>query len=106
MKFMDDVTSTRKVLDVEQVIAYIINGLDANYTPTSLFVNTIVEYILVNELYTQSLDYKIHKDMLLDEEQQFSPSTNSTIHGRGWLKKEHDQREKSRTKDSKSTLKR
>lgn len=58
-----------KVLDVEQVITYIVNGLDANYTLTTPFVNAIVEPILVNELYTQALDYNIHQDMLLDEEQ-------------------------------------
>jgi hypothetical protein len=55
---------------------------------TSPFVNAIVEPILVNELYTQALDYKIHQDMLLDEEQQFSSSRNSTIQGRMWMAKE------------------
>lgn len=62
---------------------YILNGLDANYTPLILFVNAREEPVSDSELYIESLSYERLQHIWLGEEKQLSTSANLAMRGCG-----------------------
>jgi hypothetical protein len=59
-KFADELASTKKILNDEKIVIYILSGYDANYTTQVSSLNAIVDSISVNELYAQTLNYESH----------------------------------------------
>jgi hypothetical protein len=67
--FTDELATSGKILDDEEVMSYILNGLDSDYT---LLVSSIMfhlEPIYVNELYTQALGFESRQTMLHETDQ-------------------------------------
>ncbi|WVZ57882.1 hypothetical protein U9M48_008217 [Paspalum notatum var. saurae] len=82
--FADELASTGKVLEDEEIVSYILNGLDSEYTPLVSSVMSRTDPISVNELYAQALSFESRQDMLYGAEpQQFSSSVDSAMRGRG-----------------------
>lgn len=75
---VDDMASAGKKVDDEDVVAYILTGLDAEYNP---FVESICrqEVITLSDLYTQLLS----TEACLESQQQSYISANATSRGRG-----------------------
>ena len=51
-RYSDELAETGKILDDEEIVSYILNGLDSDYTLLVLSIMSRVELVSVNELYT------------------------------------------------------
>jgi hypothetical protein len=81
--FADELTAYGKTLDDEEIVSYILNGLDSDYTPLVSSVMFRLEPISVNELYAQALGFESRQTMLHEADQQYLSSTNLAMRGRG-----------------------
>lgn len=82
-KFANELASTKKILNDEEIVIYILSGYDADSTTQVSSLNAMVDSISGNKLYAQTLSYESHQYMLFDEDQQFSPSANFVMRGCG-----------------------
>jgi hypothetical protein len=72
-----------KILDDEEIVSYILNGLDSYYTPLVSSIMSRLESISLNELYAQALGFESRQAMLHETDQQFMSMANSSTRGRG-----------------------
>jgi hypothetical protein len=56
--FADKLAASGKILDDEEIVSYILNGLDSDYTPLVSSIMSRLEPISVNELYAQALSFE------------------------------------------------
>lgn len=56
--FADEMVASGKPLDDEELVAYIVNGLDSEFNPVVSALVTRVKPISVTELYSQLLSFK------------------------------------------------
>jgi hypothetical protein len=81
--FADEFTASGKTLDDEEIVSYIPNGLNSDYTPLVSSVMARLEPIYVNELYAQALGFESRQAMLHEADQQYLSSANLAMRGRG-----------------------
>jgi hypothetical protein len=81
--FADELAASGKTLDEEEIVSYILNGLDSHYTPLVSSVMSRLEPISVNELYAQALGFESRQAKLHEADQQYLSSANSAMRGRG-----------------------
>jgi hypothetical protein len=67
--FADELATSGKILDDEEMVSYILNGLDSDYTPLVSLVMSGLDPKSVNELYTQSLSFESQQAMLHERRQ-------------------------------------
>jgi hypothetical protein len=79
--FADELAASGKTLDDEEIVSYILNGLDSDYTPLVSSVMSRLEPISVNELYAQALGFESRQAMLHEADQQYLSSANSAMRG-------------------------
>jgi hypothetical protein len=79
----DELATSEKILDDEEIVSYILNGLDSDYTPLVSSITYRLEPISVNELYAQALGFESRHTMLHETYQQFMSTANSSMRGRG-----------------------
>jgi hypothetical protein len=78
----DEMASAGKPLDDEELVSYILAGLDIEYNSVVSATVARVEPITVNELYGQLLSFK-SRQILLQGSNGAVPSTNAAMRGRG-----------------------
>jgi hypothetical protein len=79
----DELAASGKILDDEEIVAYILNGIDSDHTPLVSSIMSRLEYVSVNELYAQALSFESRQAMLHETNQQFMSTANSAMRGRG-----------------------
>jgi hypothetical protein len=79
----DELATSRKILDDEEIVSYILNGLDSDYTPLVSSIMSRLEPVSVNELYAQALGFESQQAMLHEINQQFMSTANSAMRRRG-----------------------
>jgi hypothetical protein len=79
----DELATSGKILDDEKIVSYILNGLDAYYTPLVSSIMSWLEHVSVNELYAQALGFESRQPMLHETDQQFMSTANSAMRGHG-----------------------
>jgi hypothetical protein len=79
----DELATFGKALDDEEIVSYILNGLDFDHTPFVSSIMSQLEPVSVNELYAQALGFESRQPMLHEMDQQFMSMANSAMRGRG-----------------------
>jgi hypothetical protein len=55
---VDELAASGKTLDDEEIVSYVLNGLDSNHTPFVSSIMSRLEPVSVNELYAQALGFE------------------------------------------------
>jgi hypothetical protein len=74
---------TQITQDDEEVVSYILNDLDSDYTPLDSSIMSRLEPVSISKLYTQALGFESRHAMLHEIDQQFMTLANSAMRGRG-----------------------
>jgi hypothetical protein len=74
---------TQITQDDEEVVSYILNDLDSDYTPLDSSIMSRLESVSISKLYTQALGFESRHAMLHEIDQQFMTLANSAMRGRG-----------------------
>lgn len=76
----DEVAAAGKPLDDEDMVSYILAGLDADFEPVVSALTARVEPVTVAELYSQLLGFEVRADL---RQGVYQTSANSALFGRG-----------------------
>jgi hypothetical protein len=79
----NELAASGNTLDDEEIVSYILNGLDSDHTPFVSSIMSRLESVMVNELYAQALGFESPQAMLHETDQQFMSTANSAMRGRG-----------------------
>jgi len=79
----DEMAAAGKPLDDEEMVGYIINGLDAEFNPVTSALITRVEPITMPELFSQLLSFETRLDL---QQGGSSSSANLASRGRGGMR--------------------
>jgi hypothetical protein len=82
----DEMASARKPLDDEEMVSYILAGLDIEFNSIVSAVLARVEPISVTELYAQLLSFESCQILLQGAN---NPSVNAAMHGHGGFSRGH-----------------
>jgi hypothetical protein len=85
-KLGDDMALAGKPFDDEEMVSYILAGLDIEFNPVVLAVLAHVEPISITELYAQLLSFESRQILLHCAN---NPSANATMRGRGGFNRDH-----------------
>lgn len=76
----DEITSTGKTIDDDELVSYILAGLDYDYNPIVTSLTARIEPLSVGEAYSQLLSFEQRMDLLQPDGRS---SVNSASRGRG-----------------------
>lgn len=80
----DKLASPGKKVEDDEIISFILTGLDGEYNPIVTSVMGRTDQILLSELYAQVMAYESRLEMLRDSSgPQFQSSANAASRGRG-----------------------
>jgi len=81
----DKIAAAGKPMDDDEMVSFIMNGLDHDYNPIVSSVLGRSDPISVNDLFTQVMSYELLLEMLQDQHNggQYQSSANSASRGRG-----------------------
>lgn len=78
----DEMGAAGKKLDDDDIVSYILNGLDANYNPLVSSM-TVKDNLSLSDLYAQLLAYEARLNQQHSDEGRFYSSVNTASRGRG-----------------------
>ena len=81
-KIKDELAAAGKLVDDDEVVSYILNGLDFDYNPIVSTILGRAEPISLSDLYSQLLSYDLRMEMYQDGG-QYQSSANAAARGRG-----------------------
>lgn len=86
--YADELATIRKPIEDDEMVSFIVLGLDFDYNPIVSSVMGRTDPICLNDLYAQLIAYETHLEMLCDNYNNngkggFSSSANSASRGRG-----------------------
>ena len=82
----DEIAATGKVVDEDEMVGYILNGLDFDYNPVVSSILGRTDPITMSDLYAQLLSYETRLEMLRENNHDgghYQSSVNSASRGRG-----------------------
>lgn len=77
----DEFATTGRVLDEEEMVSYILTGLDMDYNPLVSSIVARTDPISVSDLYAQVLNYDTRMELLQGSNAQFQSSANIASRG-------------------------
>ena len=79
----DEIVATGKVIDEDEMVGYILNGLDFDYNPVVSSILGRTDPITMSDLYAQLLSYETRLEMFREDGGHYQSSVNVASRGRG-----------------------